>query len=415
MVLTPEQAPDTETNKNLFHFRGPSRRRGGQAAGYLPCVTVTRSESKVKNFRFVHSLGNKERELSIVRTYTTFFYIFCIIPCRNIQLPFHKIPVYAILSPMKHSLYNLIAIVGPTASGKSDLAIALAKKYNGEIISADSRQVYRGMDVGTGKVPRDLSEISNTKYLIPNKNIYFSEEVRHHLIDVASPKREYNISHFLRDAKKAITDIESRGKMPIICGGTHFWIQALVSGQTLPEVKPNKLLRKELEKKSIDELFAMLMKKDSQRAKSIDAKNPYRLIRALEICEAIGKVPSSIRNSQFVIRNSIIIALNPDKEILRERIRIRLEKRFGEGMVEEVEKLRSSGISWKRLERFGLEYRYIAQFLQEKISAKEMKEKLFFEIWHYAKRQISWLRRWEKQGAQIYWVEKREEGEKALH
>ncbi len=331
---------------------------------------------------------------------------------------------------MKQSPYNLIAIIGPTASGKSDLAIALAKKYDGEVISADSRQVYRGMDIGTGKVTRD----PNTSH--PERNddfsrntvegshqgqdpstrrlgrddTYLSEGIIHHLIDVASPRREYNISHFLRDAKKAIAHIEKRGKLSIICGGTHFWIQTLLTGQTLPEVKPDKLLRAKLEKKSPAELFEMLKEKDPKRASTIDSKNKYRLIRALEICDTMGSVPDTKYKIQNTKYNSLIIALNPEKELLRERIQTRLEKRFDVGMIEEVKELRTSGISWKRFEGFGLEYRYIARFLQEKISENEMREKLFFEIWHYAKRQISFICRWEKQGARIHWIENATEG-----
>ncbi len=301
---------------------------------------------------------------------------------------------------------TIIVIIGPTASGKSDLAIALAKQYEGEIISADSRQVYRGMDIGTGKVLKDLPKNTNLKTQRPNKRKstdYVSEGVAHHLIDVASPRREYNISHFLRDAKKAIADIEKRGKLPIICGGTHFWIQTLLTGQALPEVKPNKILRAKLEKKSLKELFAMLQEKDPERAETIDIKNKYRLIRALEICNALGSVPNTKYEIQNTKYDAFIITLNPE-EILRERIRTRLEKRFDEGMIDEVRSLRTSGISWKRLESFGLEYRYIALFLQGKISESEMKEKLFFEIWHYAKRQLSFIRRMEKQGLTIHWI-----------
>lgn len=312
--------------------------------------------------------------------------------------------------------YNLIAIIGPTASGKSDLAIALAKKYDGEIISADSRQVYRGMDIGTGKVNRDDAQMSKSKFQMSKKSKeeYLSEGIVHHLIDVASPRREYNISHFLRDAKKAITDIEKRGKLPIICGGTHFWIQTLLTGQTLPEVKPDKPLRAKLEKKSAEELFRILEEKDPERAETIDAKNKYRLVRALEIIKSLGSVPNTKYEIQNTKYNPIIIALNPEKEILRERIRLRLEKRFEEGMIEEVLGLRDSGISWKRLEGFGLEYRYIARFLQGKISEEEMEGKLFFEIWHYAKRQLSFIRRWGKQGIRIHWIEKMEDAEKIL-
>ncbi len=326
------------------------------------------------------------------------------------------------------TLPEMIAVVGPTASGKSDLAIALAKRYDGEILSADSRQVYRGMDVGTGKVTRDplppplskgrvgrgLRSISKTPSQSPSLKegeVYYSEGIVHHLIDIASPKREYNIAHFLRDAKQAITDIKKRGKLPIVCGGTHFWIQALLEHQTLPEVKPNKALRATLEKKSAGELLSILEEKDSERAEMIDPKNKIRLIRAIEICEAIGKVPKATNSQQSAINKekNLVIALNPPKEVLRKRIQSRLDRRFSEGMTEEVEQLYANGVSYKRLEGFGLEYRYIAQFLQKKISETEMQEKLFFEIWHYAKRQLSWLRRWEKQGAKIHWVKNQEE------
>jgi tRNA dimethylallyltransferase len=336
---------------------------------------------------------------------------------------------------MKQSPYKHIFIIGPTASGKSDLAIAIAKQCDGEIISADSRQVYRGMDKGTGKVNRDPSAShpelaegsprsdwdSSTRRLTQN-DTYISEGIRHHLIDVASPRREYNISHFLRDAKKVIADIEKRGKLPVICGGTHFWIQALINGETLPQVKPNKKLRAQLEKKSTEELFRMLEEKDLERTKTIDAKNPYRLIRALEIIASLGKVPALGSHPELVEGsprsdwdsstqrltqndNSLIIAINPPKQVLRERIQTRLEKRFAEGMIEEVRNLRADGISWKRLESFGLEYRFIALFLQEKISEGEMREKLFFEIWHYAKRQLSFIRHMSEGGIRIHWIE----------
>jgi tRNA dimethylallyltransferase len=291
-----------------------------------------------------------------------------------------------------------IVIMGPTASGKSDLAILLAKKYNGEIISADSRQVYRGMDIGTGKVSKD------EQALIP-----------HHLLDVASPKRTYNVTHFVRDAKRAIADIQKRGKTPIICGGTGFWIQALIEDSPFPAVKPNLALRKKLEKFSAEELFEQLKKVDSVRAKSIDAKNKVRLIRALEICEALGTVPASplSKNYQLKTKDYLIIALNPSQEILYRNISVRLDKRLKQGMVAEVEALRASGLSWKRLESFGLEYKYVALLLQKKISLAEMKERLEFEIRHYAKRQLTWLRRFEKSHP-LHWVTTSAEAEKLI-
>lgn len=308
---------------------------------------------------------------------------------------------------MKNSPEKTIVIVGPTASGKSDLAISLARKYDGEIISADSRQVYRGMDIGTGKVVRD--KIANHPELVEvvrplYKNVFLSEGIRHHLLDVASPKRNYNITHFVRDAKKAIADIEKRGKVPIICGGTAFWIEALLFGTQFPEVKPNPALRKKLEKLSVEELFMMLEEKDPERAGTIDAKNKVRLIRALEIIETIGKVPAPAESYKLKAISCSIIALNPPKEILHQRIEKRLEKRLREGMIEEVARLHEEGVSWKRLEGFGLEYRWCARFLQGKISRKDLEVQLPSDIRQYAKRQLTFLRRLEKMGAKIHWI-----------
>ncbi len=310
---------------------------------------------------------------------------------------------------MKKLSDKTIVIVGPTASGKSDLAILLARTYGGEIISADSRQVYRGMDIGTGKVIRD--EIKNHPELVEGfpkkrKQAFFSEGIIHHLIDVASPKRTYNVTHFIRDAKKAVADIRKRGETPIICGGTGFWVQSFIDGNNFPLVKPDVKLRKKLEKLSAEKLFSMLEKKDPRRARVIDTKNKVRLIRALEICGALGSVPLSHQTSLIDYQDFCIIALSPDKKTLHKNIDIRLEKRLKQGMIAEIEKLRKDGISWKRLESFGLEYKYIALLLQKKITEAEMKERLNFEIRHYAKRQITWLKRWEKMGVTIHWITK---------
>lgn len=288
---------------------------------------------------------------------------------------------------MKKLFDKTIVIVGPTASGKSDLAIALAREYDGEIVSVDSRQVYLGMDIGTGKVTKAEQKLA-----------------RHWLIDVANPKRSYNVTHFVRDAKKAITDIRKRGKVPILCGGTGFWTQTFIDGTLFPIVKPDVKLRQKLGRLSVEELFLMLEKKDPRRADTIDAKNKVRLIRALEICASLGKVPLPPTSYAPSTTSYTIIALCPPQEILHKNIEIRLEKRLRKGMVAEVEKLRENGISWKRLESFGLEYKYVALFLQKKITQEEMKERLNFEIRHYAKRQITWLRRWEKMGAPIHFI-----------
>lgn len=297
---------------------------------------------------------------------------------------------------MSKILDKTIVIMGPTASGKSDLAIALAQKYDGEVISADSRQVYRGMDIGTGKVTKTEQKL-----------------VRHWLLDVASPKRSYNVTHFVRDTKKAIADIRKRGKIPIICGGTGFWIQSLLENNTFPAVKPNPKLRKELGLLSTEELFRQLKKKDQARAKTIDAKNKIRLIRALEICATLGTVPTLPQSYQRETKDYLLIVLNPAQETLWSNIAVRLEKRLKKGMIAEVQKLRTEGISWKRLESFGLEYKYVSLYLQKKISRLEMKERLEFEIRHYAKRQLTWLRRFEKT-TPLHWIDDPKEARSLL-
>ncbi|NTW15434.1 MAG: tRNA dimethylallyltransferase [Candidatus Moranbacteria bacterium] len=324
-----------------------------------------------------------------------------------------------------------IVVVGPTASGKSDYAISLARETGGEIVSADSRQVYRGMDIGTGKVTRDRAaghpepaegsskyeEIdvpgktdSSTRRLARNDISYISGGIRHHLLDVASPKRTYTVTHFLRDAKAAIDDIRKRGKTPIICGGTNFWIEALVSDTAFPAVRPDPTLRKTLGRLTAPELFTMLEEKDPDRARTIDRHNKVRLIRALEIVATLGKVPTSgTRTQESGMKRERterfrFIGIDISREQLRKNIERRLDKRLGEGMVNEVRRLREEeGISWKRLEGFGLEYRWCALFLQGKITETELRDGITRDSLSYAKRQMTFLRKLERNGIRIEW------------
>ncbi|MFA6416540.1 MAG: tRNA (adenosine(37)-N6)-dimethylallyltransferase MiaA [Candidatus Paceibacterota bacterium] len=293
---------------------------------------------------------------------------------------------------MSENQPKIIAILGPTASGKSDLAVWLAKKLDGEVVSADSRQVYRGMDIGTGKVTK--KEMAG---------------VPHHLLDVADPKKVFSVDQYQKLAAKAIADILKREKMPIICGGTGFYIDALIDGQVLPAVAPDKKLRATLAKKSVTELFTILKKLDPKRAKTIDPKNPVRLIRAIEIATALGSVPSIKKESKYEV---LKIGLNPEPAVLQQRIHLRLIKRLKQGMLAEVKKLHDQGVSWKRLEAFGLEYRYLALFLQGNPPAggtkPEMLEQLEKEINHYAKRQMTWFKRDKK----IKWAKDLEEAKK---
>ncbi|MBI1975330.1 MAG: tRNA (adenosine(37)-N6)-dimethylallyltransferase MiaA [Parcubacteria group bacterium] len=275
---------------------------------------------------------------------------------------------------------KLIVIVGPTASGKSSLSVALAKKFNGEIVSADSRQVYRDFDIGSGKIT--AKEMQG---------------IPHHLIDVANPKRTFTVKQYVQLAEKAVADILGRGKTPIICGGTGFYIQALVDGITIPEVPPNLALRSRLAKKSAEALFELLKERNPERAATIERYNKRRLIRALEIVSALGKVPKLRASPKY---NALFIGIKKSPEELKRLIKKRLLARLSRGMVAEVRHLHRNGLSWKRLESLGLEYRSVAQYLQGKLPYDEMVSHLERAIWHYAKRQLTWFKR----DARIYWI-----------
>ena len=275
---------------------------------------------------------------------------------------------------------KVLVVLGPTAVGKSDLAVEMARLHNGEIISADSRQVYTGLDIGTGKI--------TTKEM---------RGVPHHLLDVINPKKVYSVELWKKQAEDAIEDILSRGKLPIICGGTGFYIQSVVDNITLPDVPANKDLRKKLAKLEPAELFLMLKKLDSKRAKNIDKQNPVRLIRAIEIATALGAVPKAKKvKSNY---NFIQIGLTLPLDTLREKIHTRLLARMKKGMLAEAEKLHANGLSYKRMEELGLEYRYLALYLQNKITKEEMLERLTIEIGQYARRQMQWFKR----DARIKW------------
>lgn len=277
---------------------------------------------------------------------------------------------------------KIIVILGQTATGKSGFAVEVAKKINGEIISADSRQVYKGMDLGTGKVTK--KEMGG---------------IPHFMLDIISPKNKtFSAGQFQKMAKQKIKEILDKKNIPIICGGTGYYIDSLINSLPFPEVLPNKKLRKELEGESTTELFEILKKIDKNRAKNIDAKNKVRLIRAIEIAQELGQVPKLKKTKKEFETIKIGLAF-PDNELKR-RIYERLIKRIKKGMIKEVEKLHESGVSWKKLESFGLEYRYVSFYLQKKMTKEEMIEKLFSAIWHFAKRQKTW---WKKD-KEIIWI-----------
>jgi tRNA dimethylallyltransferase len=292
---------------------------------------------------------------------------------------------------MQEKKNKIIVIVGPTASGKSDLAIKLAQKFNGEIISADSRQVYRGMDIGTGKVTK------REQKLVP-----------HHLLDVASPKKIFTVDDYQRLGRKAMATIFKKEKTPIIVGGTGLYLDALVYEMKLPHVSPHKNLRAKLEKQSTEQLFNQLQKLDPVRAAHIDRHNPRRLVRALEIVITTGKpVPRLTKQSPYTI---LWLGIMLPKEKLEKRIATRLTARLKQGMVAEVKRIHAQGVSWKRLETFGLEYRAIAEHLQGKVGLPEIKISLERAIIQYAKRQMTWFKR----NQDIHWIANQNEARRLV-
>lgn len=290
------------------------------------------------------------------------------------------------------STKKLIVILGPTSAGKTDLSIGLAKKFNGEVISVDSRQVYKGMDIGTGKVTK--KEMKG---------------VAHYLLNVASPKRKFTAAQYRKLALKTIKDIQKRDKVPFLVGGTAFYIKTVIDGITIPAIKPDWELRKKLDKKTTEELYLELKKLDPRRAKNIDKNNKRRLIRALEIVLKT-KRPVPLPKKEPISFDALILGIKKPKEELKKRIKERLLKRIKQGMIAEVKRLRESGLSWERLESFGLEYRYVAKYLQEKLSKEEMIEKLQKEIEHFAKRQMTWF----KKDKRINWIRNQKEAGKLI-
>lgn len=292
---------------------------------------------------------------------------------------------------------KIIVILGQTATGKSDFAVDVAKEVNGEIISADSRQVYKGMNLGTGKITKKEMK-----------------KIPHYLLDVISPSRVFTVNNYKKLVDKKIKEIISRKKIPIICGGTGFYIDTVINNTIFPDVPPNKKLRKELYQLDAIALTRYLEKLDPERAKTIDKNNKVRLVRAIEIAKSLGSVPplynlinQNTTNSAmagFVVSSKfeiIKIGLTLPNEILKERIHTRLLARIKLGMIKEIKDLHDNKkISWKRMENLGLEYRYVALFLQEKISRDEMIEQLNTQIWHYAKRQKTWFKR----DKSIFWI-----------
>jgi len=283
--------------------------------------------------------------------------------------------------------YELLTLLGPTASGKTAFAAALAFEFNAEIISADSRQVYRGMTIGTGKDFKD--------YLVSRKSIPY------HLIDICNPGEKYNIFEFQRDFHKVFTSIKERAKLPILCGGSGLYIESVISGYKLLDVPENHELRERLKDKTLDELEIILSSYKKLHNKT-EVDSAQRAIRAIEIEEFYLQQKPEQRD--FPPVKSLIIGVDIERDLRREKISKRLKSRLDEGMLEEVEGLLKSGISAEDLIYYGLEYKYLTLYLTEKISYKEMYEQLEIAIHQFAKRQMTWFRGMERRGLKINWL-----------
>lgn len=308
---------------------------------------------------------------------------------------------------------KLIVVLGPTATGKSDLAVEIALALSkskqvaqsknamrdnmtsvggiAEIISADSRQIYKGLDVGAGKITK--------KEMLG---------VPHHGLDLVSPRRKnlFTVSEFQEYAYAKIEEIIARGNIPILCGGTGFYIQSIVDGMIFPDVEADPDLRKKLGGYSKERLQNMLMKLDPKRYQEIDRNNPVRLVRAIEIAKAIGKTPPIRKDERF---ETLQIGLDMSDEMLKEKVTARVLKRLGGGasgnakndMVREAKQLHAEGLSWKRMRQLGLEYGLLADLLQKKLAREQFIERLTFDIWHFVKRQRAWFKR----DPRILWID----------
>ena len=284
--------------------------------------------------------------------------------------------------------YDLITILGPTASGKTPLAAHLADKLGTEIISGDSRQIYRRMDLGTGK---DLVD-----YVVDGR------PVPYHLIDIVEPGYKYNVFEYQRDFLKAYEDIKARGKMPVLCGGTGMYIESVLKGYRLLPVPENPALRASLEGKSLEELTRIL-EGYKKLHNSTDVDTAKRAIRAIEIEEYYKQQPLEYR--EFPSLNSLIIGVDIDRELRREKITRRLKQRLDEGMVDEVKSLLAEGIPAENLIYYGLEYKFLTQYAIGELTYEEMFHQLEIAIHQFAKRQMTWFRGMERRGFNIHWLD----------
>ncbi len=288
------------------------------------------------------------------------------------------------------SVYNILVILGPTAAGKTRLAAKVASVIGGEIISADSRQVYRGMDIGTGK---DLGDYQVDGQAIP-----------YHLIDILPPAKEFDVFTYQKLFYRTFLQLRQKGTVPIMAGGTGLYIDAVLRGYRMREVPENPGLRNELAGEDWTALTRRLRDLRPRLHNTTDLTDRARLIRALEIAEfeLSRGVESGLEQPEI---RAFVIGIHWERGILRRRITVRLEQRLAGGLIDEVERLLASGIGHERLETLGLEYRYVSRYLRGRLSREDMQRELNIRIHQFAKRQLTWFRRMERQGLKIHWIE----------
>jgi tRNA dimethylallyltransferase len=284
---------------------------------------------------------------------------------------------------------NLIVVLGPTASGKTGLGVRLARRVDGEIISADSRQVYRGMDLGTGK---DLSEYTRGGAIIP-----------YHLIDILDPTEEFSVFAYRELFYRCFQEITERGMIPLMVGGTGLYLDAVIRGYRMLAVPEDQNLRESLSTEGVESLQRRLLSLSPAVHNTTDLMVRERLIRAIEIAEFTRDHPDD--TGTRVPISPLVIGIRCERQELRKRITARLDARLEAGMIEEVRRLSEKGIAWARIESFGLEYRYAGRYIQGQMTFKTMYQTLNTRIWQYAKRQETWFKRMEKKGVHIHWID----------
>lgn len=286
---------------------------------------------------------------------------------------------------------KLIVILGPTASGKSNLAVTLANRFDGEIISADSRQIYKWLNLGTGKITKKEMK-----------------RVPHHLLDITCPSHHFSAAHFQKIANRTIRQIAQKGKLPFLVGGSAFYIYSVADGWQFPKAKIDRKLRRELSKKTAAELFIILQQIDPRRAQTIEKQNPRRLIRAIEIAKQLGSVPPLTNKPDF---SCLFLGIKKTDKELKSLIEKRLQTRLDIGMAEEVNRLlKSKKLTYKRCQELGLEYKWIAKYIAKEISYEEMFARLNADIWRFSRHQMNWFNK----DKRIKWVKSEVQAEKLI-